>query len=150
MRTLAIDFGSKRIGLALSDDGGRFATPLDVISVSSPDHAAQLILEVIRKEAVQRLLVGVPLNMDDSIGSAAQSTIAWARELAKKGNKPLVLVDERLSSFDAEQQLIDRKRGGEKITRKGRKGRLDALAAASFLQAYLDGKLLPLEKERFA
>jgi RNase H-fold protein (predicted Holliday junction resolvase) len=55
-----------------------------------------------------------------------------------------VFVDERLSSFAAEQDLIDRKRGGEKITRKGKKERLDALAAAGFLQAFLDGKLPPL------
>jgi RNase H-fold protein (predicted Holliday junction resolvase) len=54
-------------------------------------------------------------------------------------------VDERLSSFDAEQQLIDRKRGGEKLTRKRKKQQLDALAAASFLQAFLDGKLEPLK-----
>ena len=53
----------------------------------------------------------------------------------------VVFVDERLSSFDAEQQLIDRKRGGEKITRKRKKQQLDALAAAGFLQAFLDGKL---------
>jgi RNase H-fold protein (predicted Holliday junction resolvase) len=54
-------------------------------------------------------------------------------------------VDERLSSFDAEQGLIDRKRGGEKITRKRKKEQLDALAAAGFLQAFLDGKLPPWE-----
>jgi len=144
MRTLAIDFGSKRIGLALSDEGGRFATPLDVLTVNSPAHASEIILNLVRQEAVQRLLVGVPLNMDDSIGPAARSTVTWARELANNAHLPLVLVDERLSSFDAEQQLIARKRGGEKITRKGRKERLDALAAASFLQAYLDGKLQAL------
>src|SRR5437868_3636960 len=79
MRTLAIDFGSKRIGLALSDEGGRFATPLDVLVVNSADRAAQIILDVIAKEGVQRLLVGVPLNMDDSVGPAARSTVAWAR-----------------------------------------------------------------------
>ena len=145
MRTLAIDFGSKRIGLALSDEGGSFATPLDVVTVSSPAHASEIILNLIRQEAVQRLLVGVPLNMDDSVGPAAQSTVMWARELAENAHLPLILVDERLSSFDAEQQLIARKRSGEKMTRKGRKERLDAIAAASFLQAFLDGRLQPLE-----
>ena len=54
-------------------------------------------------------------------------------------------VDERLSSFAAEQDLADRKRGGEKITRKQKKQRLDALAAAGFLQAFLDGKLNPID-----
>ena len=56
-----------------------------------------------------------------------------------------MFVDERLSSFQAEQDLIERKRGGEKITRRGKKQRLDDLAAAGFLQAFLDGKLPPLQ-----
>jgi putative holliday junction resolvase len=144
MRTLAIDLGTKRVGLALSDEGGRFATPFDVITVSSPSAATEAILRVIKTEEIERLVVGVPLNMDDSVGPAARATVAWAGELAEKAGKPLVLIDERLSSFDAEQQLISRKRGGEKITRKGRKERLDALAAAAFLQSFLDGKLIPL------
>src|SRR5882762_9522532 len=102
MRTLAIDLGTRRIGLAMSDQGGRFATPLEVLEVNSPDQALDPILTLILKEAV-----------------------------------------ERLSSFAAEQDLIDRKRSGEKITRKQKKDRLDALAAAGFLQAFLDGKLPP-------
>lgn len=148
MRTLAIDYGTRRVGLALSDEGGRFATPLDVLTVGSPDHAIQLIHQIVKSEGVARLVVGVPLNMDDSFGPAARSAVQWARQLSKLADKPLVLVDERLSSFDAEQQLIARKRGGEKITRDARKQRLDALAAASFLQAFLDGKLMPLPESQ--
>ncbi|MDB5304420.1 MAG: yrrK [Phycisphaerales bacterium] len=145
MRTLSIDLGTRRVGLALSDEGGRFATPFDVLTVSAPEQARDLVLALVVREGVERLVVGVPLNMDDSVGPAARSTVAWARDLAARAGKPLVLVDERLSSFDAERQLIDRKRGGEKITRKGRKERLDALAAAGFLQAFLDGKLPALD-----
>jgi putative Holliday junction resolvase len=141
MRTLAIDSGAKRVGLALSDEGGKFATPLDVIEVSSPQNAIEQILPVIQKESVQRVVIGLPLNMDDSIGPAARNTVAWGKDLASRTNLPLVFVDERLSSFDAEQSLISRKRGGEKITRKQKKERLDALAAAGFLQAFLDGRL---------
>src|SRR5947209_19603080 len=140
MRTLAIDLGTRRVGLALSDEGGRFATPLDVIDVSSPEHAVNQIIPVIKREGVQRLVVGVPLNMDGSVGPAARDAAKWGRELSTRSNVPLVLLDERLSSFDAEQQLIDRKRGGEKITRQAKKRRLDAIAAAGFLQAFLDGK----------
>jgi putative Holliday junction resolvase len=145
MRTLGIDFGTKRVGLALSDEGGTFATPLDVLTINSPEQAIALILPIAQKEGVERLVVGVPLNMDDSIGPAARSAMAWARDLATKARKPLVLVDERLSSFDAEQQLTARKRAGEHLTRAGKKQRLDALAAAGFLQAFLDGKLAPLD-----
>ena len=144
MRTLAIDFGAKRVGLAQSDEGARFATPLDVLEISSPEQAIEQILVIVKRESVQRLVVGLPLNMDDSIGPAARLTIAWAKSLASQSNLPLIFIDERLSSFAAEQSLIDRKRGGEKITRKQKKARLDALAAAGFLQAFLDGKLNPL------
>ena len=141
VRTLAIDFGSKRVGLAMSDQGGKFATPLEVVEISSPQNAIERIVALAKRELVERLLVGLPLNMDDTIGPRAQQTIAWGRELAARANLPLVFVDERLSSFAAEQSLIERKRGGERITRKQKKRRLDAHAAAGFLQAFLDGKL---------
>ena len=141
MRTLAVDLGSKRVGLALSDEGGRFATPLDVLTISSPEQAADAVLKVASKEGVQRLVVGLPLNMDDSSGPQARKTVAWARGVAGRAGLPLVFVDERLSSFEAEQHLADRKRGGERMTRQMKKERLDAIAAAGFLQAFLDGRL---------
>ena len=125
----------------MSDEGARFATPLDVTTVSSPEHAMKTIVEIVAKEHVDRLVIGLPLNMDDSIGPQARKTVEWGRTLAQRCGKPVVFVDERLSSFAAEQDLNDRKRGGERITRKRRKEQLDALAAAGFLQAFLDGKL---------
>lgn len=141
MRTLAVDLGTRRVGLALSDEGGRFATPYDVLNVTSPEQARDEVLRVIEKEGVERLVVGLPLNMDDSVGPQARKMVEWGRDVASRSGKPALFIDERLSSFDAEQQLIDRKRGGEKITRQRKKEQLDAIAAASFLQAFLDGKL---------
>src|SRR5437868_6159852 len=112
MRTLAIDLGARRVGLALSDEGGRFATPLEVIKVSGAGQAIGRIVDVIRKEAVGRVVIGLPLNMDDTVGPAARATIAWGSELAKSagGSVAIVFVDERLSSFEAEQALADRRR----------------------------------------
>jgi putative holliday junction resolvase len=149
VRSIAIDFGSRRIGLALSDAGGRLATPYDVLSVSSPRQAIPQIHSIIEREGVQRVVVGLPLNMDGSIGPQARSTIDWARTLGQvNGASPagmhILFVDERLSSFDAEQQLVQRKRGGERLTRKRKKEQLDAIAAATFLQQFLDGDLPPL------
>jgi putative Holliday junction resolvase len=145
MRTLAIDLGTRRIGLALSDAGGRWATPHEVLFVTDPAQALEPIAKLIRKEDVRRLVVGLPLNMDGTLGPAAQNTIGWARGLiASLKDQPhieLIFVDERLSSFEAEQRLVDRKRAGEKLTRKRKKQQLDAVAAAGFLQAFLDGKL---------
>src|SRR5437763_12030186 len=110
MRTLSIDLGTRRVGLALSDEGGRFATPLEVLTISSPDQALAQILPLIKKEAVQQIVLGLPLNMDDTLGPAAKTTLAWGRRLATQSNTPVVLVDERLSSFAAEQTLLDRKK----------------------------------------
>jgi putative Holliday junction resolvase len=147
MRTIAIDLGAKRVGMAISDEGGRFATALEVLTVASPRHARDAVLAVIAREEAQRIVVGVPLNMDDSAGSAARSAVAWGRELAAAAGKPLVLVDERLSSFDAEQSLSARKRGGERLTHRRKKERLDAIAAAGFLQEFLDGRLPALDED---
>lgn len=143
MRTLAIDLGSRRIGLAMSDEGGRFATPLDVLTVSSPAEAIPTIVNLIKGEGVERIVVGLPLNMDGTLGPAARSTISWAQELSQQAPPPILFVDERLSSFEAEQKLTSRKRAGEKLTRGRKKQKLDAIAAAGFLQEFLDGKLAP-------
>ena len=141
MRTLAIDPGAKRVGLALSDAAGRLASPYDVLQISSPAQAIAQILKVIETEGVERLVVGLPLNMDGSTGPSAKTAAAMGRDLEQRSGKPVIFIDERLSSFAAEQDMIARRRAGEKITRKQKKSRLDALAAASFLQAFLDGKL---------
>ena len=145
MRTLAIDLGTRRVGLAMSDAGGKLATPHDVLEITAPQQATARILEIIERESVERIVLGLPLNMDDTIGRQALQTIAWGQDLARQSKAPLVFVDERLSSFEAEQQLIDRKRGGEKLTRKRKKEQLDAIAAAGFLQAFLDGKIAAIE-----
>ena len=145
MRTLGIDLGTRRVGLAMSDEGGKFATPLEVLQITNPDQAMTKVVEILRREGVERIVLGLPLNMDDSIGPAAKQAIVWGRKLSAESGKTVVFVDERLSSFEAEQGIIDRKRGGEKITRKRKKEQLDALAAASFLQSFLDGKLAAID-----
>jgi putative Holliday junction resolvase len=148
MRTLAIDLGARRIGLALSDESGSLATPHEVLQVSTPSDAIHAIIKLIAAEQVKRVIVGLPLNMDDSLGPAAHKTIEWARDLAIRSGMEVLFVDERLSSFEAEQQLTQRKRAGEKLTRARKKRQLDALAAASFLQSFLDGRLPPIEVSR--
>jgi putative Holliday junction resolvase len=150
MRTLAIDLGTKRIGLAMSDEGGRWATPLEVLFVTDPNQAIEPILKLIKTEDVKRLVVGLPLNMDNTTGPAALQVVEWTTGLAASAASAsitvqIIYIDERLSSFAAEQQLTDRKKAGEKLTHKKKKQQLDAIAAAGFLQAFLDGKLPPIE-----
>jgi len=150
MRTLAIDLGTKRIGLAMSDEGGKWATPLEVLFVTDPNQAMDPILKIIKSEDVKRLVVGLPLNMDGTKGPAAESTIRWTTGLAASAASAsirfeILYIDERLSSFTAGEQLTERKKAGEKLTHKKKKRQLDAIAAAGFLQAYLDGKLQPID-----
>ena len=144
MRHLAIDYGTRRVGLALSDEGGRFATPVEVLEVNAPEQALDPIARLVVGEHVAVVVVGLPLNMDGSEGSAARAVRAWAGALAARTSRPVVFVDERLSSFEAEQTLRSRKQAGERLTRRDKKQRLDALAAAQLLQAYLDGTLAAL------
>lgn len=145
MRHLGIDFGTRRVGLALSDEGGRFVTPLEVLEVNGAEQAFVRIEELVSSEHVSALVVGLPLNMDGSEGPAAHAVRQWAGELSVRTSRPVVFVDERLSSFAAEQTLRLRKQAGERMTRRGRKRRLDAVAAAQLLQSYLDGALPPLD-----
>ena len=133
------------MGLALSDAEGKFATPSKVLEVRSADAAIRPILELIAQEAVGRAVIGLPLNMDGTTGPAAKATVAWGRQLASRSAVEVLFVDERLSSFEAEQQLVARKKAGEKLTRGRKKQRLDALAAAGFLQAFLDGRIAAIE-----
>ena len=149
MRTLAIDLGTRRIGLAMSDEGGQWATPLQVLFVTDPVQAIEPILKILRTEAVQRIVLGLPLNMDDTTGPAARAVMNWSKGLAAAAASlpqkiEIIFVDERLSSFAAEQQLNERRRAGENLTHKRKKQQLDAVAAAGFLQAFLDGKLVAI------
>jgi putative Holliday junction resolvase len=153
MRTLAIDLGTRRIGLAMSDEGGHWATPLEVLFVTDPIQAIEPIVKILRTEAVSRIVIGMPLNMDDTVGPAARAVMNWTKPLsaaaAALGHPVQILfVDERLSSFAAGQLLTDRKKAGEKLTHKKKKQQLDAIAAAGFLQAFLDGKLDPIRFDR--
>ena len=145
MRTLAIDPGGKRVGLAMSDAGAQYATPFDVLQVGNLDQATSAILKIIYDEGVQRIIVGLPLNMDGTSGPAVKQYADWGKSIQAKSGIPVLFVDERLSSFAAEQVMIDRKRAGEKLTRGRKKQQLDAVAAAGFLQEFLDGNLAAIE-----
>jgi putative Holliday junction resolvase len=145
MRTLGIDCGERRTGLALSDAGGKLATPYDVLQAVSGSQSISQIIKIMEAEGVERIVVGLPLNMDGTRGPAAKKAVDFGRLLGSQSGREVVYVDERLSSFQAEQQITARRRSGEKITRKSKKQRLDAVAAAAFLQEFLDGKLEALD-----
>jgi putative Holliday junction resolvase len=134
MRYLGIDYGLKRTGLALCDAGENITTPLVVID--QPGQVIPKILEVIKSEQVEAVVIGLPLNaVDGSEGPQARATRKFAVELSKHISVPLSFQDERFSSFEAEQKLA-----AADFTRKRKKQRLDAIAAAEILQSFLDEK----------
>jgi putative Holliday junction resolvase len=133
MRYLAIDYGQKRTGLAICDAHETLASPVTVIT--GQGGIIDKIAKVIRDEEIQAVVMGLPLNMDGTESSQTRRVRQFADQLTRNIDIPLHFQDERLSSFDAEQKLA-----GLGITRKKKKKHLDAVAAASILQTFLDKK----------
>jgi len=134
VRFLGVDVGRVRIGLALADDILRVARPLR--AVARRDVAVTLadIAGTAREYEVERVVVGLPLNMDGSEGPSARHARAFAGKLEVALGVPAVLFDERLSTFEAETRLRD-----QGFSAKDRRSRVDAEAAAVILQGWLDG-----------
>ena len=134
MRLLGIDYGRKRLGLALSDEGGILASPLParIRSRSETDDIA-FLKDLTRERGVERIVVGLPLNMDGSSGEMAEEALRFAALLEEEIGIPVATIDERLTSVEADRVLIE---GG--FSRQRRKGLRDSLAAVLILQAYLD------------
>ncbi|MHB1155731.1 MAG: Holliday junction resolvase RuvX [Phycisphaerales bacterium] len=132
MRYLAIDLGGKRTGLAVGDDLTRQAGPVDVIHTSDPATLLREIRKAIEEYAPDALVIGIPFNMDGSLGPAAKKAVALATLLEQATGLPVRQVDERLTTFDADQSL---KQTG--YTHDQKKNRRDALAAAAILRDFL-------------
>jgi putative Holliday junction resolvase len=135
MRILAIDYGSQRIGLALSDPTGTLARPLPFLPAKADAKLARDILPILDKEQVHLILLGLPRNMDGSSGEAAQKVQAFAAVLGTTTPIPVKLIDERLSTVQASRQLHE----SGKNTRQQR-GQIDSEAACVLLQGYLDSQ----------
>jgi len=133
MRYLAIDYGAKRTGLAICDAAETIASPYRVLQ--GQKGLVNEIGRIIVSEDVQAVVLGLPLNMDDSEGPQAQKVRAFGRQLASQIRVPVYFQDERLSSFGAERKLDE-----IGLTRGKKRERLDALAAAEILEAFLEQK----------
>jgi putative Holliday junction resolvase len=135
MRTLAIDYGSTRIGLALGDPTGTLARPLPFLPGKADAKLAREIADLAQKHDVHLLILGLPRNMDGSSGEAATKVQAFAATLKQATAIPIKLIDERLSTVQASRQLQE----SGKNTRKQR-GQIDSEAACVLLQGYLDSQ----------
>lgn len=134
MRILAIDHGSKRIGIAVSDELKMIAQPLEYILAEPADKFMVRLQELIRHKEVELILVGMPRNMDGSYGPAAQKVQEFVAVLKGLVGVPIKTWDERLTSAQANRVLIQ-----GNVRRDKRKEKVDAMAAAILLQSYLDG-----------
>jgi putative Holliday junction resolvase len=133
-RVMGIDLGSKRIGIALSDRSGTIASPFTVIhrsgSVKKDHHA---IAALVMEEECERVIVGLPLSMDGSVGRAAQAALTEAEQLATVVNVPVETYDERLTTVSADRALME-----ARMRADARRRVVDKVAAAVMLQSWID------------
>jgi putative holliday junction resolvase len=130
---IGLDLGTKTIGVAVSDPDRRVAAPVETISRQRFNLDARRILDLAAERRAAGLVLGLPINMDGSEGPRAQATRAFARNLARLTELPIVLWDERLSTAAVERALI-----AADASRAKRKNVIDQHAAAYILQGALD------------
>jgi putative holliday junction resolvase len=132
-RILGLDFGTKRVGAALSDPGRSMATPLEVYARVNASRDAAHYLELVKDYQVDRIVIGLPLHTTGEEGKSAALAREWGGWLSQTTGLPVVYFDERFSTVEAEELL---RSTGVKAAR--RPGKRDMVAAHLLLQAYLD------------
>ena len=134
-RSLGLDIGDKRIGVALSDPGGRLASPFTIINCQGDMTDVAAITDIISQQQVKKVIVGLPRSMDGSLSKQAEKVKTFTRKLCSHTEAPVEFRDERLTTVSAKRLVRDAN------TRKAKsKVRYDAIAAALILQGYLDEK----------
>ncbi len=133
MRSLGLDVGDKRIGVALSDPGGILASPVTIINRRDESQDIEAIIDIISQRQVERIVVGLPFSMDGSIGQQAEKVKAFTQELSSRTDVPVEFRDERLTTVSARRLM--RATRSKKAMKTAQD---DAVAAAIILQDYLD------------
>lgn len=132
-RLLGLDLGTKTIGLAISDSDWKIASPISTIRRTKFTADAERLIDIVNSEKIVGFVLGWPVNMDGSEGPRAQSTRAFERNLQRLISLPTMLWDERLSTFAAEQAMLE-----ADLSRAKRARNVDQVAAAIILQGALD------------
>ncbi len=132
MKCLGMDLGTKTLGLATSDKLGLIASPYKTIRYTTLEELVDLVIEEIKSLRIEVLVLGYPKNMNNSLGFAVERTEKFKNLLENKINMPITLIDERLSTVEAENILIK-----EDKSRDERKKMIDAVAASIILDTYL-------------
>jgi len=134
-RILGLDFGSKVIGVAVSDELGWTAQPLETIRRRSIAEDVRRLSDLVQKYGIVMIVIGLPLNMNGTLGSQARLVLDFAESLREAIHLPVVTWDERLSTIGVTRVLLD-----ADVSRTKRKRVVDKLAAAFILQGYLNQK----------
>lgn len=129
-RVLAIDLGARRVGLALSDPSGRIAQPAGTVERQSTAQVIEAIADLVENLGVERIVVGLPRNMDGTEGKAARSARRFGAWLWRRTARPVEFWDERLSTVEAERVLAF-------LPRNRRRSARDPVAASLILEGYL-------------
>ncbi|HEY3373805.1 MAG TPA: Holliday junction resolvase RuvX [Candidatus Aquicultor sp.] len=135
MRLLGLDYGSRRIGVAISDPSGFMAQPLQVIDKSRDSSDIRKISELVNEYGVDEVVVGLPISLSGEIGPQAREVLDFVEELKKTLSVPVATWDERLTTSYAERALKE-----SNVKRGRRKEIIDKVAAAVMLQGFLDLK----------
>lgn len=134
-RILALDLGSRRIGLAITDSLGITAQPLRTLNRRNNRADFAALLRLVRKHGVGEIVLGLPLTMRGESGTQAEKANEFAEELRAQSGLPVHMMDERLTSAAA-HRLLDE----SGLTREQRKGKVDAMAAVMILQSFLEAR----------
>ena len=136
MRILGLDFGSKTVGVAVSDELMLTAQGLEIVRRQSPNKLRQTLArieQIVTEYQVERIVLGYPKNMNNTTGDRAEKSLEFAELLKKRTGLPVVMWDERLTTVAAEQVLME-----SGVRREHRKEYVDQIAASMILQGYLD------------
>ncbi len=142
---LGLDVGQKRIGVAGCDGTGLIATGLTTIIRKSYPQTIEALRQIVRDREVEILVIGMPYSMDGSIGTQARHIQKFGETISKALSLPIEYVDERLTSYQAEQSMI-----ADGISLRDNKGVIDRRAAAVILQQWLDDRRAKRDLERLA
>ncbi|MCU0724026.1 MAG: Holliday junction resolvase RuvX [Planctomycetes bacterium] len=134
-RVLGVDFGLRRVGLAVSDPTGTIVSPAGVLEVSSDAEAVEAVRRAAEEKEAREIVVGVPYNMDGSLGDMGARASAFAGRLAETAGLPVHRWDERLTTLQAERALR-----GSGMSRRKRDSKKDAMSAHFILQSFLDAR----------
>ena len=133
MKILCVDYGDSRTGLAISDEGEILASPLETVYMRDFDRCAQMVAEAALKNGAGMIVVGDPINMNNTRGERSEKCRLFAEKLRERLDIPIRMWDERSSTVTAIQYMNDINKRGKK-----RKAVLDQAAAAVILDSYLD------------